>query len=114
MFKASVTDFIKKLLLTNEDAKDNYVKVVVYVWCYELGLRDFSGKKVMFDFMRNVTFLDFVLKLLSGSLSKPESIRRTWQKLLEEFPQLRGKGYEKRHKKQEVVKQQVGQQGLFN
>lgn len=50
-----------------------------------------------------------LLKMLAdGKLTSPESIRRMRQKIQEENPALRGLTWEKRHKKQKKVKQNLG------
>ena len=50
----------------------------------------------------------FLKMLAEGKLTSPESIRRMRQKIQEERPELRGLTWEKRHKKQEKVKQSLG------
>lgn len=40
----------------------------------------------------------FLSMLANRKLSLPESVRRCWQKILEERPELRGPKYNERHK----------------
>lgn len=64
----------------------------------------------------------FLADLSNKKISNPESIRRSWQKVLETRPELRGIGYSVRHKEltletqssiRELETHLEGQTGLF-
>jgi hypothetical protein len=58
--------------------------------------------------LAEVTAKELFVLLWKGKLTSPESIMRTRRKLQEEFPELRGKNYEARHKRVKVVKSKLG------
>lgn len=52
-------------------------------------------------------FMNFAINFKEGAYHKTESIRRSRQKLQEEFPNLRGKTYKARQGHQEQVKEDL-------
>ena len=56
---------------------------------------------------KDFTFWDFAVSFKSGIYAKPESIRRTRQKLQEENPDLRGKKYELRQQEAEKTRESI-------
>lgn len=55
----------------------------------------------------NTGFFEGMKLIATGKLSKPESIRRTRQKLQEMYPELRGKNYRERQRHQKQVKSEI-------
>lgn len=53
---------------------------------------------------------EFINALRKGKLTPPETIRRTWQKLQMENPELRGKNYKERHKTSVEVRASITNQ----
>jgi hypothetical protein len=53
----------------------------------------------------NITAMDFLRLYSAGSFTSPETIRRTRQRLQEEYPHLRGNKYKVRHEHQEKWKE---------
>lgn len=85
---------VKKLLIDYPACKDNDNLLILKVWAeQEPLLRE-----------KTYSFRDFADKFMIGKYPSTESIRRSRQKLQEEFPNLRGTSYKERQKEQEVVK----------
>lgn len=90
---------VKELLMFQPVTRDNDEMLILKVWAEQVHeLRS-----------RNYKYIDFARLFVGGRLHKPESIRRTRQKLQEEFPELRGKSYHARHNHQQSVKDQINQ-----
>lgn len=91
---------VRHLLKNGEPVfKDNLNRVVAEIWlqdCRDLGHdpKEISGNKMLYLLAR-------------GKLSNIHSIERNWRKLQEEYPELRGANYSKRHGKQEEVKKDL-------
>lgn len=87
----------------------NQIKLIVQRLLEEQpALRDNDNLLMSRIWKEQSNILNFFQRFESGKLHSPESIRRTRQKLQEEFPHLRGQLYEVRQKRQEKVKQELG------
>ena len=95
-------NLIKSLLATGGKDKifrDNDNKLIAIVWHKLLGDNGIDTK--------SITGWTLLTHLSKGDLPAPESITRCRRKLQEEIPALRGTTWEKRHKKQDEVKQEL-------
>ena len=92
-------DVVLKLLKENPSLRDNDFKLLANVWHSR-----FKGLGI--DTNR-YTAHNLLLMLSQGKLPNSESIRRVRQKLQEEFKELRGENYNKRHNHKKKVKQQL-------
>jgi len=92
-------DVVLQLLKEQPHLRDDDFKLLANVWYKHLLNSDIDVK----------TYSAYnLLSLLSeGKLPNSESVRRIRQKLQEEFKDLRGENYAKRHKSQEKVKEQL-------
>lgn len=87
----SHTDKVKQLLRHRPHLRDDDYKLIANVWHSEI-------KGTQLD------AFGFLQMFSEGKLANPESIRRIRQKLQEEFPELRGEKYKRRHQETEKVK----------
>jgi hypothetical protein len=92
-----VADIVKELLISNPKTKDDDELLTLKVWAKQ-------NPKLR---VKNFSFKEFSDGFLKGEYYKTESIRRTRQKLQQEFPHLRGKVYESRHNHQNKVKEDL-------
>ena len=93
---------IKSLLTSGGKDKifrDNDNKLIAITWHK---LLEESGVNT-----KEITGWTLLTHLSKGDLPAPESITRCRRKLQEEIPALRGTTWEKRHKKQDAVKQEL-------
>lgn len=88
---------VEELLKLKEHLRDNDTKLIANLWAREIGIEK----------SKQMTAYDFLEKFSKGELAHPESVMRIRRKLQEEFPELRGKKWEARHKKQDSVKKQL-------
>lgn len=79
--------------------RDDLQAVMVQIW-----------KMEMLEEQKHVSAHEFFEAFQSGAHTKPETIRRAWQYIQEKHPALRGKLYDKRHRKSEEVKQAFAKQ----
>lgn len=92
-------DLVEKLLKKHPELKDDDNRLVANVWSKNLIHNKINPLEIS---------ADELLRILSkGLLPNTESIRRIRQKLQQEFPELRGKKYLKRHGLQDSVKEQL-------
>ena len=84
-----------QLLRDHEIVKDDDQYLVAMVWSKEL------------EEIPQTTNYGVLGMIARHELTHFESVRRTRQRLQEEYPELRGKNYGKRHAHQEVVKEQL-------
>lgn len=88
---------VKRLLLNEPRLRDNDNALAVAVWqYYHKELRS-----------AHMTFLMFAHNLSLGKYIAYESIRRTRQKVQEEWPKTRGELYEKRRLNQDAIKEEL-------
>lgn len=85
-----IIEIVRELLEKKPELRDNDNLLMSTIW------KDQSN------------ILNFFHRLESGKLHSPESIRRTRQKLQEEFPHLRGAIYDLRQRRQKKVKEELG------
>jgi len=81
---------VKDLLTKYHNLRDDKNMTVVAIW-----RDDLNGNE------QHMTAQALMHMLVAGEISDPENIRRNWQRLQADFPELRGKNYEKRHAKNE-------------
>lgn len=95
MFNVKITDRVKYLLQVHPDLRDDDNRLIANVWKYDCDYKNMTGT-------------DFLKAVATGSLTTTESIRRTRQKLQEEYPHLRGKRWKHRQRVLEpMVRQEV-------
>jgi hypothetical protein len=99
--KLNVTDKVKSILLNHPKTRDCDELLLVKIWISEN------------DSIRDETFYYFATLFASGKLTSPESVRRTRAKLQQEFPELRGKLYEERHRRTEEIKSQLKEKEFY-
>lgn len=88
---------VKELLTKYPNLRDDKNMTVVAIW-----RDDLNGNE------KNISGWDLMKLMIEGRVSDPENIRRNWQRLQADFPELRGKNYEKRHAKNEPdVREQI-------
>ena len=85
---ASITAKVKHLLTIKPHLRDSDERLIATIWYHEAELLE--GDKSAVDLLNH--FVD-------GRLSSTESIRRSRQKIQEDFPNLRGQAYKKRQGK---------------
>jgi len=93
----NITSTVKMLLEKFPECRDNDNILIVKVWAEEKPEIKTKGYLLK----------DFTLSFKEDKFSSTETIRRTRQKLQEEFESLRGKNYNKRQKRQENIKEQL-------
>jgi hypothetical protein len=82
----NLTNHIKEKLKKYPSYRDNYLLLLAALWKDE-------AKKIN----PNMSITMLLNRISSNRLTSPETVRRTWQKVLQHNPQLRGPGYKKRH-----------------
>ena len=95
-------DLVKSLLASGGSEKvfrNNDNKLIAMIWHKLLEKGGINSKEI--------TGWNLLTHLSKGDLPTPESITRCRRKLQEEIPTLRGTTWEKRHKKQDAVKQEL-------
>jgi hypothetical protein len=93
----NITSTVKMLMEKFPECRDNDNTLIVKVWAEEKPT--IKGKGYL--------LADFTIAFKHGEFSSTETIRRTRQKLQEEFIELRGKSYGKRQKKSTIIKEQL-------
>lgn len=100
-----VIKIIATCLQKNVDARDNWMMALQYVHEREMALLCVE-KEGYFDIF------------FEGKLTDPHTIRRLWQKVQEEIPQLRGATWEERQRQGGVLSKEIAminkQLELFN
>lgn len=92
-----ISHIVKKLLATNADCRDSDELLILKVWAEQNNkLRN-----------KDYPFRNFAIDFKHKNYASTESIRRSRQKLQEEFPNLRGKSYKARQNEQSSVKKQL-------
>lgn len=85
-----INEIVRELLEKKPELRDNDNLLMACIW---------ESESNMFNFMT---------KFKNGKLHSPESIRRTRQKLQEDYEHLRGELYNARQKHQVKVKKELG------
>lgn len=99
----NITSTVKMLLNQFPETRDNDDVLIVKVWAEEHPEIKVKGYLLK----------DFTLAFKAGKFSSTETIRRTRQKLQEEFESLRGDSYAKRQKKQSKIKEQLTEPEMY-
>jgi hypothetical protein len=98
MITEQITHRVMTLLKQHPHLRDSDEKLVANVWHNEIGNPSAISAFAMLELYAN------------GKLTNSDYITRVRRKLQEEYPELRGKLYKERHKKQELIKHQLGYQ----
>jgi len=93
-----ISNTVKQLLEKYHHLRDDDYRLIATIWKYEAG-----GNDVLNDMSAN----DFLQIIADGKLTNSESIRRSRQKVQENYPELRGKSYRKRKKEGDNFKGQI-------
>lgn len=88
---------VKKILIDNPETRDSDELLILKVWAEQ----NPSLRMSLFTFRR------FAKSFIKGDFANTESIRRSRQKIQQEFPKLRGESYKPRHKERDSVKEQL-------
>ena len=88
MLSKNLTDKIKACLEQYEKVRDSDQYLLAMIWRDEIG-----------ESAHSESCFSLLGVIARGEVTHFESIRRTRQKLQEEIPSLRGKNWDKRHKK---------------
>tara|TARA_R100000808_G_C2148051_1_gene156124 strand:+ start:1784 stop:2188 length:405 start_codon:yes stop_codon:yes gene_type:complete len=99
MISKKVGDRVKDLLENYPHLRDNDNKLVATIWKEDIIHAGFKAK--------SITALHFLHIFADGNLTSSSAIRRVRRKLQEELPELRGKIYNKRHKLEGEVRQEI-------
>lgn len=86
------TQELTKLLRTSKHLRDNDLQLIVKVWAMESGISE-----------NNPVFK----KLVTGSLTSPDSITRTKRKIQQHNPSLRGKTYNARQARAKAIRKEI-------
>jgi len=92
-----VSEIVKKILTTDIDSRDNDELLIIKVWKKQNPKA--SDPRYYFS--------QFTVDFITGQFSKPESIRRSRQRLQELNPELRGRFYKHRHEHTSKVKEEI-------
>ncbi len=85
--KKPLKDRIITIMRKHDNTRDDWKYLLAMIWREEIGETNHSASAYAFLGM-----------LAHKKVTCPENIRRTWQKILEEVPELRGPEYKHRHK----------------
>ena len=91
-----VKDKVIDLLRTDARYRDDDNKLIARIWFHE------------FESCPGESAKDLLSALALGKLTSSESIRRSRQKVQEEYPELRGTKYKIRHEEAEKFKEDLG------
>lgn len=83
----ALKDKIVEYLTKYEKLRDDWQYLLALIWREQIGEQNHTTSCFV-----------FLGLLAKRDVVSPESVRRTWQKVLEERPDLRGPEYGKRHK----------------
>jgi hypothetical protein len=85
-------------------SKDSDQVLIANLWNAEL-------KRIFNKPTTEISAFDLLQTFVSGELSTTESIRRIRQKMQEEYPELRGSKYGKRHKHKDTIRETINKAG---
>lgn len=80
---------IMNLLIKNPEMRDDLELTISTIW--------FNDIKAISD-PAQFSFMQFLNAYRQSKVTPSETIRRSWQKIQEDHPQLRGKNFAKRHR----------------
>ncbi len=89
MSREETKEIVRRVLTTSISSRDNDEELMLHVWNTEL---DQQGRDIL-----HTGAMDLCLKLVSGNLSKPDSITRYRRLLQAKDINLRGDNWSKRH-----------------
>jgi hypothetical protein len=89
---------VREMLEKFPPLRDNDTRLLINIWARELMELGYDPKRLA----------DFFALLLNNDLSNAETIRRSRQKLQEDYPELRGNSYNERKKKIDEWKEELG------
>lgn len=92
MSKKLVNSKVSKFLFTLPSCRDNDRRLLMNVWAEDMAKANINPEE----------FRPFLELLKNGTLTNPESVRRTRQSLQQHFPVLRGPNYGKRKQEEPV------------
>ena len=116
-------DKIKALLILNEGLRDSDQRLIWSIWAKEISKIEImknecrcnhiecclqADKKNKYYNIKNLPVTKALELWKEGILSDPSAIRRARRKVQEENPETRGELWEKRHKQQEQVQEDLG------
>ena len=96
IIKQKVADIIKYWISLDKSLADNDARLIANVLYGQLGTLGYD--------VPNMTAIDLLRIISSSKLYSPETIRRSRQKLQEQYPDYRGNKYYKRHGLAEKVR----------
>lgn len=86
MFDGNITDLVKTILIQKPKTRDDDRYLLSLVWAAKYGRTK----------LENDNGMELLKAYVSGGLPSSESVRRTRQKLQEQFEELRGEKYQER------------------
>jgi len=89
---------VKDILTKHPKTRDSDSLLLSFIWVYQAG-----GK----DYIQDISMRDFISDFIGKRFAEPSGITRCRRKLQEHYPELRGKLYDKRHKMEESVKEEI-------
>ncbi len=92
--KKQLTNTVKWLLENEPETRDNNKLLCSRIWAMQLRKQ---GKGIEW----------FISEYVANKLYEADTITRLSRLIQEKHPELRGKDWDKRHKKQETVKQDI-------
>lgn len=92
--------FIHRLLKVRADLRDNDRRLIAIIWWQEL-----KDKKKLE--MKNITGQRLMEEFMEGTLTSPETIRRTRQKIQQDHPETRGRNWQIRKEKQKAIRAEM-------
>jgi hypothetical protein len=101
MSKKPIYDLVKGILADKPEARDNDMYLCAIVWYRQ------TGKKYNINSLALTDFFHIMRNYKTNGLLSFETISRQRRLVQEACPELRGEEYEKRHRKQEEVKQDL-------
>jgi hypothetical protein len=90
-----IKDRVRELITKSPHLKDDDDKLIATVWWYDIKCN------------KEMTAKQFLDRIANGSLTNPESIRRSRAKLQQDEPELRGNSYKGRQAEGERFKSEL-------
>ena len=97
---SNILDKVISLLTAHPSLRDSDARLAATIWNSQINTDDLTSKELLLQFAE-------------GKLQSYESISRCRRKVQELKPELRGLKWEKRHKRQEKVKNEVKELGVL-
>ncbi len=93
-----VSEIVESILIKNKESRDSDEILIIEVW---------KSQKWYKTRDSSYNFSKFAADFIAGEFFKPESIRRSRQRLQEIKPELRGESYKARHDHTAKVKEEI-------